>query len=85
MTPYPVEWTTTAEDQLADIWLHAPDPAKVTSAQAAIDQLLGQNPLGHGEAVQEGLRKLTIAPLTVYYEIHAAPASVEVSAVAFTP
>jgi hypothetical protein len=85
MTPYTVEWTTPAEDQLADIWLAASDPVAVTTATAAIDALLARDPLGHGLDVQEGLRKLRIAPLTVFYEVQTSRSWVEVSAVAYTP
>jgi plasmid stabilization system protein ParE len=46
MTPYTVEWTSTAEDQLADIWLLASDPQAVTTATAAIDSLLAKQPSG---------------------------------------
>ncbi len=85
MTPYTVEWTSTAEDQLTDIWLVAPDPRAVTTATAAIDGLLARNPLAHGTEVQEGLLKIRIAPLTVYYEVDSSRSVVEVSAVAHTP
>jgi hypothetical protein len=44
MTPYAVEWTSTAEDQLADIWLLASDPQAVTTATAANDALLARDP-----------------------------------------
>jgi plasmid stabilization system protein ParE len=85
MTPFTVEWTSTAEDQLTDIWMQATDPGAVTKATAAIDALLARNPLGHGSAVQEGLRKITIAPLTVYYQVHPTQPLVEVEAAAYTP
>ena len=85
MTPYQVEWTSTAEDQLADSWLHAPNPQAVTAAQAAIDHTLAQNPLGHGAEVGEGLRKIVVPPLTAYYQVFSTPPAVEVSAVTFTP
>jgi plasmid stabilization system protein ParE len=85
MTPYTVEWTSTAEDQLTDIWLQAPDPAEVTKATAAIDGMLARNPLHHGVEVREGLRKITVSPLTVFYEVHPTRPVVEVGAVAHTP
>jgi len=85
MKPYTVEWTSTAEDQLADIWLNAADPPAVTAAQATIDDLLARNPLGHGQEVQEGLRKIQVPPLTAYYAVQTSRSVVEVSAVAYTP
>jgi hypothetical protein len=66
MTPYTVEWTTTAEDQLAEIWLLAADPQAVVAAVAAIDTLLARDPLGRGLPVQEGLLKIRVPPLTVF-------------------
>lgn len=83
--PYQVEWSSTAEDQLADIWMAAPDPGAVTTATAARDALLARDPLGHGTDLREGLRKLRIVPLTVFYEVHTPHSLVEVSAVAYTP
>jgi plasmid stabilization system protein ParE len=85
MSPFTVEWTSTAEDQLTDIWLQAPAPGEVTKATAAIDAQLARNPLGHGSEVQEGLRKITVSPLTVYYHVHSTQPIVKVEAVAYTP
>jgi hypothetical protein len=82
---YTVEWTSTAEDQLADIWLNAADPPAVTNAQAMIDDRLARNPLQHGEEVQEGLRKIRLPPLTAFDEVQKARSAVEVSAVAYKP
>jgi plasmid stabilization system protein ParE len=85
MTPWTVESTSIAEDQLSDIWLHAPDQRAVTAAQAAIDRMLARDPLAYGKEVREGLRKLTVLPLTVYYEVRPAQQVVEIQAVAYTP
>ncbi len=85
MKQYTVEWTATAEDQLAEIWLNAVDPLAVTISQATIDDLLARNPLGHGSDVSEGLRKAHVPPLTAYYEVHQSRSTVEVSALAYTP
>jgi hypothetical protein len=84
MNPWTVESTSIAEDQLAEIWLHAPDQRAVTAAQAAIERTLARDPLAHGQEVREGLRKLTVAPLTVYYEVRPAQKVVEIQAVAYT-
>jgi hypothetical protein len=80
-----VDWVSVAEDQLADIWVLAPDRQAVTAAEAAIQNLLTRDPLGRGTAVSEGLRKLTVVPLTVYYEVDSVQRTVEVQAVAYTP
>jgi hypothetical protein len=65
MSLYTVEYTSVAEDQLADVWVQAPDRQAVTAAEAHIHQSLARDPLGQGVAVAEGLHKLTVAPLTV--------------------
>jgi hypothetical protein len=80
-----VDWISVAEDQLADNWVQAPDRRAVTAAEAAIQNLLARDPLGQGAAVSEGLRKLTVVPLTVYYEVKPTQNIVEVQAVASTP
>ena len=58
---------------------------RLNAAEAAIQGTLARDPLGQGTDVGEGLRKLTVAPLTVYYEVRAAQGFVEVQAVAYTP
>jgi hypothetical protein len=85
MSRYTVEWTSAAEDQLANIWVQAHDRRAVNVAEAAIQGTLARDPLGQGTPVAEGLRKLTVAPLTVYYEVRAAQSVVEVQAIAYTP
>ena len=80
-----VAYTSVAEDQLTDIWVQAPDRQAVTAAEAEINKRLGRDPLGQGEAVAEGLRKLAVTPLTVYYQVDQAQRVVEVQAVAHTP
>jgi hypothetical protein len=85
MSLYTVDWSSVAEDQLTDIWLQASDRRAVTVAEATIHNLLERDPLGHGINVSEDLRKLTVAPLTVYYEVSTAQKVVDVQAVAFTP
>ena len=47
--------------------------------------MLTRDPLGQGKEASEGLWKLTVKPLTVYYVPDSAQRSVEVQAVAYTP
>ena len=82
---YTVEWTSVAENQLADIWAQAPDRAAVTAADAAIHRVLQRHPLTQGTDVSEGLRKLRVPPLTVYYQVNQAQQIVEVQAVTYAP
>jgi hypothetical protein len=85
MSLYTVDWTSVAEDQLADIWVQAPDRRAVTAAEATVQNILSRDPLGHGTDVSEDLRKLTVPPLTVYYDVMQTQRVVEVQTVAFTP
>jgi hypothetical protein len=75
---YTVVWEPTAEQELADIWMRAKDPAAVTSAAHQIDQLLGMDPLGEGESRDDPLRILFVEPLGVYYEVDQPGGRVEV-------
>jgi len=66
---YQVTWTAVAEDELAEIWVNAPDQAAVTQAAHRIDQLLRSNPATVGESRSPGERVLIEPPLVVSYEI----------------
>jgi len=82
MTSWTVQWLSEAEDDLADLWIHAPDRAAVTAAQDQIDQLLRRDPLGNGTELGEGLRKITVDPLKAYYNVDEPARLVTVSHVA---
>ena len=66
---YSVAWTNDALFSLAAIWLRAWDRQAVTSAQVAIDRALGENPLGNGRHVSEGLYAIDVPPLRAQFEI----------------
>jgi hypothetical protein len=85
MSRYTVEWLPGAEDELADIWIAASDRPAITAAEAAITRLLARDPINHGIQLSEGLRKLEMAPLTVFYSVDAARNAVEVSNVKRLP
>jgi len=87
MNPFTVDWSASAEEQLAEVWIQYPaDAVAITKAQAAIDILLAKDPLGKGQQVSpEGLWKLTVAPLTVYYSVDQAAHIVDVDSVHYTP
>jgi mRNA-degrading endonuclease RelE of RelBE toxin-antitoxin system len=69
MSRYDVSWPSDVLDALAKIWLNAPDRAAITAAQAAIDNQLSLDPKIKSSEVAEGLRKLKVPPLRVYFEI----------------
>lgn len=85
MNNFVPEWLPASEQELARIWMFADDPQSVTVAQAQIDRLLTRNPLGVGQPLPEGLFKLTVSPLTVFYSVDSAQRTVEVSWVWYTP
>lgn len=78
---YTVTWTDRAEQELAAIWLAAPDRQQVTQASAAIEKLLRATPDAVGEVRFDSVRILVEWPLGVEYEILDADRRVSVVAV----
>ena len=86
MNRFSVDSSDTASDQLADAWnRHPADANAITKAQHAIEQILANDPLGKGQEVSEGLRKITVSPLTNYYSVNPAERTVEIEAIDYTP
>lgn len=85
MTSYVVDWTDAALDMLADIWTQASNRSAVNAAQNHIDALLARDPLGGGQPLGEGLYKLVVPPLKVFYSVDPAKKTVEVSVVSYIP
>ncbi len=85
MNDFGLEWEPDGEEELARIWLFADDCQAVTDASAQIDRLLTSNPVGAGQALHEGLFKLTVSPLTVFYSVESGQRTVKVSWVWYTP
>jgi hypothetical protein len=85
MARYRVTWGPEAGDDLADLWTAVPNRQAVTDAADEIDRLLASDPLGFGSAVAEGLRKLSVPTLTVYFSVNQDDVHVEVSNLLYTP
>lgn len=83
MTSFTVEWGDDDLDDLTSIWLNASDRNAVTKAEAEVNRLLKQNPLGIGENLSEGLRRIVVAPLIVYYTVDSENLVVEVEGVGY--
>jgi hypothetical protein len=66
---YNVIWTSSAEQQLAAIWLIAPDRAAVTSATATIDDVLSVDPEQQGTQNFDTVRTLVVEPVGVDFEV----------------
>ncbi len=65
---FTVVWLPTAEDQLALIWLQAPDQQAVADAANRIERALQTNAHLKGQ-MHEDLRIYVDAPLAVAYEV----------------
>jgi hypothetical protein len=69
MTAYTVGWDPAAEHELGDIYLDADDPNLVTAASAKVDYLLAQDPIHYGQLLSEGLYRIYVSPLLVFYTV----------------
>jgi hypothetical protein len=82
-----MKWTVTylpaSQDDLANIWLNAPDPQAVAEAADAIDHILTIKPLGAGESRAGSSRIIIAHPLTVLYDVYPEDTLVEVFAVSY--
>ena len=80
-----MNWTVlyrpSAQDQLASIWLNAPDRQSVADAADEIDRILANKPLDAGESRGGNSRILIEQPLTVLYDVFAEDALVQVFSV----
>jgi mRNA-degrading endonuclease RelE of RelBE toxin-antitoxin system len=65
---YTVEWRSTAEEALADIWLHADDRAAVRAAANRVDPELEVDPEIKGEEFY-GDRLIVVHMLHVIYSV----------------
>jgi hypothetical protein len=66
---FTVIWVNRAEQELANVWLNASDPAAITAAADRIDRLLQRDPLGVGESRAGPNRILFEGPLGVLYQV----------------
>jgi hypothetical protein len=76
-----VVWKPSIQQELAALYLVAPDRATLTAAANTIDFLLAHNPLGQGEEREEGHRLLMVPPLAVRYTVDPGDCKVTVYAV----
>ena len=67
MTRYTVVWVRSAQDELVELWLNAPDRSAVTTAAHAIDEELGGDAPVKGSELSEGLRSLFVPPLKAIF------------------
>jgi plasmid stabilization system protein ParE len=82
--PYTVVWLPTAQNELARIWLQAPDKQRVTAAANRIDQMLASAASSLGQA-HGSRRRVFIAPLEVIFQVSPDDCLVEVIRVDYIP
>jgi hypothetical protein len=73
-----VRWLPSAEQELADAWLEAPDRTAVSNAALAIDQALVLDPENSGESRAHGRRIAFAPPLGVMFRPRPDQSTVEV-------
>lgn len=66
---YAVAWKPSAEQELAQIWLNAPDRPAVTEAANRLDALLQADPYATSESRGGPTRILIEDPLAVLFEV----------------
>jgi hypothetical protein len=75
-----------AEDQLAAIWNSAGSLRDaVTRAQDAAERKLSNDPMQFGRHLGEGLYRLDVPPLIIYYSINLSGRIVKISEIHFRP
>ena len=78
MTRYTVVWHASAQDELAELWIHAQDRNALTTAAHFIDVELSQDAATKGIDVAEGLRALFSPPLRILFSVNEGDRIVEV-------
>ena len=81
MNEFEVVWEPGAEDMLAAVWVETANRNAVAAAQAAADALLAADPTAYADHVAEGLWRITVLPLCVYFAVDGTARRVVVSAV----
>jgi hypothetical protein len=69
MKQYTVTYATVAQDDLARQWLAASDRSAVAKATNEIDRILANSPSTKRTELHEGLRTLTVEPLTTQFSV----------------
>jgi len=78
---FQVLWVSEAENELAAIWVAAPDRNAITSAAHVIDSVLRTNPEDAGESRDEERRILLESPLGVAFAVYPQDRTVHVLSV----
>lgn len=73
---FTVLWKAEAEDELAEIWLKAPDQAVVSRAADQIDADLHTDPWKDSRPRRGSIRMKCVPPLAVHYQVREADGQV---------
>ena len=76
---YSVASTEEADEDLADVWMAAPDPSAVNTAMNDAERILSVSQIGSSESLSEGLRRLKVPPILVYFRLDLPRRMVEIS------
>jgi hypothetical protein len=74
-----VNWLSTPERMLAELWTGAADRSEIAAAADEMDQALQYDPENVGESRPDGRRILFRLPLGILYRIHPKARKVEVT------
>jgi len=67
---YTVLWQAVAENQLALLWIDAPDRDAITAAADELDALLRHDPHSQGESRSGSARLILVPPLAALYDVN---------------
>lgn len=76
---FTVGWEPDTLTELHQLWATLPDPAAVRAARETVEQRLAADPVGNGQLLSEGLWKIVVSPLALYYTIDAARRHVRIT------
>ena len=66
---YTVVWKSSAEEELASLWMAAENRAAISVAANTIDQALRFDPNSVGESRRDSARILIVPPLVVTFDV----------------
>ena len=66
---FQVQWSETALDEIAEIWMRAADRPAITAAVERIDQRLAKDPADQGESRERGRRLILEPPLGLTFRV----------------
>ncbi len=78
MNRFTAGWRDEALQELAGIWFESPERSAVTAATREVDVELSEEPFDKGWEISEGLFRLDLLPLSVYFVVHQDDCSVEI-------